>query len=285
MAGRRLRSLSSPALFLALLHAACMPASWGAGALLHPSRRALTTPRPAGAEDVAFESGGLKLRGWLFRGPGKRRGTVIYLHGSADNRASGVYIAERFLKRGFDALAYDSRAHGESDGDACTYGYFEKEDLRKALDLLTVKPVVAIGVSLGGAVALQAAAEDSRIAAVVAVATFSDIRTVAAERAPFVASRANIDAAFRLAEQQAGFKADDASPVKAAERIRVPVLLIHGQLDHETFPQHSERVLAALHGEKRLLLAPDAGHNDALRPEVWTEIDTWLDQVLARVKP
>ena len=262
-----------------------MPASWGAGALLHPSRRALTTPRPAGAEDVAFESGGLKLRGWLFRGPGKRRGTVIYLHGSADNRVSGVYIAERFLKRGFDALAYDSRAHGESDGDACTYGYFEKEDLRKALDLLTVKPVVAIGVSLGGAVALQAAAEDSRIAAVVAVATFSDIRTVAAERAPFVASRANIDAAFRLAEQQAAFKADEASPVKAAERIRVPVLLIHGRADHETFPQHSERVLAALHGEKRLLLIPGAGHNDSLRPEVWAEIDTWLDQVLARVKP
>ena len=144
---------------------------------------------------------------------------------------------------------------------------------------------MVIGVSLGGAVALQAAAEDPRIAAVVAVATFSDIRTVATERAPFVASRADIDAAFRLAEQQAGFKADDASPLKAAARIRVPVLLIHGQLDHETFPQHSERVLAALQGEKRLLLVPGAGHNDALRTEVWTEIDTWLDQVLVKVKP
>ena len=100
-----------------------------------------------------------------------------------------------------------------------------------------VRPVVVIGVSLGGAVALQAAAEDSRIAAVVAVATFSDIRMVSrTERAPFIASRADIDAAFQLAEQQAGFKADEASPVKAAERIRVPVFLIHGQADHETFP-------------------------------------------------
>jgi uncharacterized protein len=285
MAGLGLRSLASPALFLALVQAACLPASWGAAALLHPSRRALATPRPDAAEDVAFDSGGLKLKGWLFRGPGQRRGTVIYMHGSADNRASGVYIAERFLKRGFDALAYDSRAHGESEGDACTYGYYEKEDLRKALDLLASRPIVVIGVSLGGAVALQAAAEDPRIAAVVAVATFSDIRTVATERAPFVASRADIDAAFRLAEQQASFKADDASPLKAAVRIRVPVLLVHGQLDHETFPQHSERVLAALQGEKRLLLVPGAGHNDALRPQVWTEIDTWLDQVLAKVEP
>jgi alpha-beta hydrolase superfamily lysophospholipase len=257
-----------------------MPASWGAGALLHPSRRVLATPRPAGAEDVAFDSGGLKLKGWLFRGPGQRRGTVVYMHGSADNRASGVYIAERFLKRGFDALAYDSRAHGESEGGACTYGYYEKQDLRKALDLLASRPIVVIGVSLGGAVALQAAAEDSRIAAVVSVATFSDIRTVATERAPFVASRANVDAAFRLAEQQAGFNADDVSPLRAAERIRVPVFLIHGQRDRETLPRHSERVLAALHGEKRLLLVPGAGHNDALRPDVWTEIDAWLDRVL-----
>jgi hypothetical protein len=272
-------------LVFAFLQVGCMPASWGAGALLHPSRRALTTPRPDTAEDVAFESGGLKLRGWQFHGSGKRRGTVIYLHGSADNRASGVYIAERYLKRGFDALIYDSRAHGESEGNACTYGYYEKVDLRKALDLLTVRPVVLIGVSLGGAVALQAAAEDSRIAAVVAVATFSDIRTVATERAPFIASRADIDAAFRLAEQQAGFNADEASPVRAAERIFVPVFLIHGQADRETFPQHSQRVLAALHGEKRLLLVPGAGHNDALRPEVWTEIDTWLDQILAKVTP
>jgi pimeloyl-ACP methyl ester carboxylesterase len=285
MAGLRLRSLASPALFLALAQAACLPASWGAGALLHPSRRALATPRPDGAQDVSFESGGLKLRGWLFRGHGQRRGTLIYLHGSADNRASGLSIADRFLKRGFDVLAYDSRAHGESEGNACTYGYYEKDDLRKALDLLPVRPVVVLGVSLGGAVALQAAAEEPRIAAVVAVATFSDLRTVATERAPFIATRRDIEAAFRLAEQQAGFRADEASPVKAAERIRVPVLLIHGQGDHETFPQHSERVLAALHGEKRLLLVPGAGHNDALRPEVWTEIDTWLDQVLARVKP
>jgi pimeloyl-ACP methyl ester carboxylesterase len=130
-----------------MLPVACMPPSWGAGALLHPSRRALTTPRPSGAQDVSFESGGLKLRGWLFQDSGERRGTVVYLHGSADNRASGVNIVQRFLKRGFDALAYDSRAHGESEGDACTYGYYEKGDLSRAIDSLKVRPVVVFGVS------------------------------------------------------------------------------------------------------------------------------------------
>jgi alpha-beta hydrolase superfamily lysophospholipase len=234
--------LASVALGWALLLAGCIPASWGAGGLLHPSRRPLSVARPAGAQDVEFDSDGVKLKGWLLRGPGPRRGTVIYLHGSADNRGSGLYLADRFLYRGFDALLYDSRAHGESGGDACTYGYFEKKDLGRAIDLAPSRPVVVFGVSLGAAVALQAAAEDARIAAIVAVATFSDIRTVAAERAPFFASKGNIDAAFRLAEEQAHFRADKASPVKAAARIRVPVLLIHGASDKETPPSHSERV-------------------------------------------
>jgi dipeptidyl aminopeptidase/acylaminoacyl peptidase len=39
---------------------------------------------------------------------------------------------------------------------------------------------------------------------------------------------------------------DDVSPVRAAARITVPVLLIHGAADVETPPAHSERVRAAL---------------------------------------
>ena len=266
-------------LAMALTLAACMPASWGAGALLHPSRRPLTTARPRGAETVEIRGDGVRLRGWLFRTSTPRRGSIIYLHGSADNRASGIHLAERFLPRGFDVLMYDSRAHGESEGEACTHGYYEKRDLSRAIDSLGALPVAAIGVSLGGAVALQAAADDPRIAAVVAIAAFSDLRTVARERAPFFASERNIADAFALAEQQARFRVDEASPVAAAVRIRVPVLLIHGERDVDTPPTHSQRILAALPGPKRLLLLPGAGHNDPLRDVVWNEVAAWLDDV------
>jgi alpha-beta hydrolase superfamily lysophospholipase len=258
-----------------------MPPSWGAGGLLHPYRRRLTTPRPAGAEDVEIVgAGGVKLRGWRFAGAG-RRGTVVYLHGSSDNRASGLALAQRYTARGFDVLLYDSRAHGESEGEACTFGYYEKDDLRRAIDGIRNPPVIAIGVSLGGAVALQAAAVDRRITAVIAVATFSDLRTVATERAPRIASARNIDDAFRLAEQMAHFRVDDVNPAAMARDIHVPVMLIHGQDDHETPPEHSRRVFAALNEPKRLLLVPGAGHNDVLRSEVWTAIDEWVDGLVA----
>ncbi len=268
-----------------LIQVRCMPSSWGANALLHPAHKPVKVPRPPGSEDVTIEGDGVRLKGWFFKGRDPSRGTVIYQHGSADNRASGVSIAQRFVDRGFDALIYDSRAHGQSEGAACTYGYYEKKDLSRVIDWLPHKRVVLLGVSLGAAVALQAAADDSRIATVIAVATFCDLRTVGTERAPFFATKGEIRSAFRLAEEQGKFKVDEVSPVLAAARIRAPVFLIHGQVDKDTPPSHSERVYAALAGPKRLLLVPGAGHKDALRAGVWEQIDSWIDGIVPKVEP
>jgi pimeloyl-ACP methyl ester carboxylesterase len=181
-------------------------------------------------------------------------------------------------------VAYDSRAHGESEGDACTYGYYEKNDLSRVLDTISASgPVLLMGSSLGAAVALQTAAEDKRVAIVVAVATFSDLRTVASERAPFFASKGNIDDALRIAENLAKFKVDDVSPVLAASRIQIPVLVIHGEFDKETPPSHSVRVHGALQGPKELVLVPHAGHNDSINAGSWTAIDAWIERwILAK---
>jgi alpha-beta hydrolase superfamily lysophospholipase len=58
----------------------------------------------------------------------------VYLHGVADNRSSAVGVIEWFTPRGFDVIAYDSRAHGQSDGTVCTYGFYEKRDLKGVID-------------------------------------------------------------------------------------------------------------------------------------------------------
>ncbi|HEX3903225.1 MAG TPA: alpha/beta fold hydrolase [Polyangia bacterium] len=257
------------------LLSSCMPPSWAANALLHPPRRPVTQVPAAKFEKVDLDVG-IHLAGWLFRTERPRRGLVVYLHGVGDNRASGIGIAAHFTALGFDVLAYDSRAHGESGGDACTYGFYEKRDLSRALDQMAPGPVLAFGISLGAGVALQAAAEDPRIALVVAVSTYSDLRTVASERAPFFASRGNIAEAFRIAEAEAAFRADEVSPAAAAAKIHAPVLVIHGADDHETPPAHSERVYRALAGPKKLVLVPGAHHNDALTADAWKQIDGWI---------
>lgn len=264
-------------LFIALAAVASQLPAYGAGALLHPARRPMTGGPPATCQDETFNGDGVELRGWRCHSSGQRRGTLVYLHGVADNRMSATGVIDRFGKRGFDVIAYDSRAHGDSPGDICTYGFFEKRDLFRVLDTVDAGPIVLIGTSLGAAVALQEAALDARVTTVVAAETFSDLRTVATERAPFFFTPGTIARAFRLAEQQGHFDVDAVSPVAAARTIRIPVLLVHGAADADTPPDHSRRVLAALSGPKRLILVPGAGHNASLRGEVWDDIDQWLD--------
>jgi uncharacterized protein len=203
---------------------------------------------------------------------------VVYLHGVADNRRSARSVISRFLPRGFDVVAYDSRANGESSGEACTYGFYEKRDLQAVVASLAPGPVVLVGGSLGAAVALQAAAGDPRVSAVVAVETFADLRTIATERAPSFFSNGAIRRGLALAEWLGRFTVDDVSPVRSAARLTIPVLVVHGDADTDTPTAHSRRVAAALAGPKRLLLVPGAGHNQSLQDDVWFEIERWIDE-------
>lgn len=257
--------------------------SAGAGALLHPGRRPLTTARPAGCADETFTGADVRLQGWRCAATAARRGTIVYLHGVADNRAGAASVAERFGPLGFDVVAYDSRAHGASDGDACTYGFHEKADLARVLDTLETGPVVLVGASLGAAVALQTAAVDRRVSAVVAAETFSDLRTVAAERAPWIIKAGSFGRALGIAERRGRFRVDDVNPARAAASIAVPVFLVHGEADRETPPAHSRRVFEALAGPRRFELVPGAGHSQSLVPRVWDDIARWLDEVLPSV--
>ena len=248
-----------------------------AGGLLHPAKRTALPAVPSQCAEREFAGSGVTLRGWSCGADGARRGTIVYLHGIADNRGSGVGTIRRFTAQGFDVVAYDSRAHGLSEGETCTYGYFEKADLGRVMDTLPEGPVILIGTSLGAAVALQAAALDPRVSGVIAAEVFSDLETVARDRAPFFLTDRTIRKAFVVAEERGSFHVADVSPVEAARHIRVPVLFIHGAADTETAPAHSVRVLGALAGPKRLILVEGAGHNRSLSdPAVWIEIDTWL---------
>jgi uncharacterized protein len=278
MAGRLVGAVIAAALISAAL---IMAPSIAAGGLLYPARHALRAAIPPGCENREFQGDDVTLRGWQCGSIGKRRGTIIYLHGVADNRGSSVGVVQRFTPRGFDVVAYDSRRHGQSPGEVCTYGFVEKRDLRRVIDGLSAGPVILIGTSLGAAVALQEAAADPRVVSVVAAESFSDLRTVATERAPWYLPGPVIRKAFIVAEQRGRFLVDAVSPLQAARTITAPVLLIHGAEDTETAPAHSQRIFDALGGPRRLMLVPGAGHNQSLYgPGVWGEIERWIEEAL-----
>ncbi len=104
---------------------------------------------------------------------------------------------------------------------------------------------------------------------------FSDLETIARERAPWFASRGQIREGLEIAGHVGHFDVAAVSPVAAAARVHVPVLLVHGALDAETTPEHSRRVFAVLAGPKRLRIVEGATHNDALGT-VWGEAEAWI---------
>ena len=110
---------------------------------------------------------------------------------------------------------------------------------------------------------------------------FSDLETVARERAPRLLPEWAIRRAFALAQDRAEFLVAQASPVALAARVAAPVLLIHGSADVETTIAHSERVLQALAGPAVLIRVEGAGHNQSSGGQVWDEIDTWIQGAVA----
>ena len=123
------------------------------------------------------------------------------------------------------------------------------------------------------------------LAAFCALAAFGYAQLPATERAPRLFTAGVLRRAFQRAGTDGHFDVDAVSPAHAAASIHVPVLLIHGDADIDTPPDHSRRIFAALNGPKRLILVPGGTHNSALRPEVWREIDQWIDRALSTPPP
>jgi hypothetical protein len=117
---------------------------------------------------VAFDtSDGLKLRGWYV--PSRNGAAVVLTPG----RSGPVAHARMLARHGFGVLMFDRRGEGESQGDFNAYGWEGARDLEAAVTFLAHRPDVepgrigGLGLSVGGEMLLEAAAEDARLRAVV----------------------------------------------------------------------------------------------------------------------
>ena len=145
-------------------------------------------------EEIAFTADdGVPLSGWWVPVE-KARGTVILVHGLNRSRIEMVRKTSFLHGKGWNALLFDLRHHGKSGGTVSSFGHFEKRDVHAAADLARQKmigfssrqgetgatrssaPVVLWGVSLGGASAALAAAEDPKVAALVCDSSYRSLR-------------------------------------------------------------------------------------------------------------
>ena len=197
-------------------------------------------------------------------------------HGVSDNRTGILGHAEFLLRHGYNVVMMDARAHGESGGNMATYGWKERYDTVAITDALysseAVQHVGALGVSMGAAIALQSAAVEKRIEAVVAEGPFANLREVSYDYAGFDTSPWLGKTLFRPATifglnamiEAGGFQPDDVSPEKAVIVREFPIFLICGTRDHRIPCRHAEGIYQAARGPKQLWEVAGAGHASAL---------------------
>jgi len=262
-----------------------------APSFLHPIRRALTPDliREADAS-FTFSGGqredfnvrapdGILLRGWIVRPQHPNGSWVLLFHGVADNRIGVVSQSEFLLRAGYSVVMMDARAHGASEGPIATYGWLERNDTKSIIDALlhsesstSFSHIFALGESMGAGIALQSAAADPRIEAVVAEASFANLREASYDYAGLRRSPLFGMTVFRpfswtllyRGEELTGFPIAEVSPEKAVASRPFPVLLICDEKDEALPCRHTRRIYAAARGPKQLWEVPGAFHTAAL---------------------
>jgi fermentation-respiration switch protein FrsA (DUF1100 family) len=225
-------------------------------------------------KDVYFKTGdGVLLNAWYV--PAKsHQPTIVFAHGNGGNLGDRYNVISMFIKQGYGFLAFDYRGYGKSKGYPSEQGLYR--DFEAATRFLEEKqrvPVskqIAMGGSLGSAVALDAASKKS-YRAVIAYSCFTT--------APDVAEH------LRDTNQMGWLRylpprlimRQHYDSLKKVGKIKSPIIYLQGTQD-KMMPLWMAKKLYQATGAKykKLLIIPDAGHNSSL--------EAGSDQLLVALK-
>jgi dipeptidyl aminopeptidase/acylaminoacyl peptidase len=230
----------------------------------------------------SMERGALRVRlEWARPRLGGRAPAVI-VHPEAGHEAREMRgVLFDLASRGWVAVAADYR---RTDRRGTLFAWRERSDPLALWDRVASDPgvdparIALLGFSQGGVYSLVIAAESQRAAAVVAYYPVTDFAAwldepgrSAGARWVFRRIRGHFyrQSGARSEEEFATFLAR-ASPLRHAERIRAPVLLVHGTRDRSASIVESRRLAARLRGLGRsveLLEVDGAGHVFNFRDE------------------
>ena len=230
----------------------------------HPDHQEYTTPAADGQtyEEIQFQSkDGTKLSGWFIPAKSNALGTVIHLHGNAQNMSAHYSMVSWLPDNGFNLFVFDYRGYGKSEGKVSRKGVYEDSiaaikhiKSRKDIDQ---KKIILFGQSIGGANAL-AVAGNNRFDGVVGIASdsaFSSYKRVAMDNTTLLKPLAALLIRNKL------------SPKNAVQNIApVPLLLIHGTADQVVPYKHAQRLLEKADDPKELWTVQGGHHTEALGP-------------------
>ncbi|MEO1033148.1 MAG: alpha/beta fold hydrolase [Bacteroidota bacterium] len=197
------------------------------------------------------------------------KGVVILVHGIGGCKEHFLSTSALLAKNGIESILVDLRAHGKSGGIYTTYGFKEKKDIFKLVNVVKEKsPNLSIGIwgnSLGGAIAIQALEYDERINFGVIESTFTDLSQIVYDYKKRYLKGFGIrflsDYALDRAGKIGDFNPESVRPLQSVKHIGQPVLIAHGNADQSIGFKYGKALYANLKTtEKEFIEVENGGH-------------------------
>ncbi|MGK7940952.1 MAG: alpha/beta hydrolase [Crocosphaera sp.] len=253
--------------------------------IFKPSSTVETTPADLGLsyEDIWLsvttpQGKQQKIHGWWIDSQQYTDKVLLYLHGNGGNISHNLGPIKTFCEQGFSVFIIDYRGYGRSEKQFPTESEVYR-DAQRAWDYLVeqrhIKPqnIFIYGHSLGGAIAIDLGVRQPNVAGVIVENTFTSMK----EMVDYLGSFYQLFPTDFILHQ----RFDSLSKLRL---LQVPLLLIHG-IEDRTVPSYmSERLFQAATIPKRILLVPDASHNNvgAIAPEQYIRTLQEFRELVAR---
>lgn len=220
-------------------------------------------------EDVTVTTAdGLNLVGWFV--PAQNGAVIIMQHGYKSTRQELLNEAEMMYRHGYGILLTTVRAHDFSEGEQITFGMKEVNDLEAWYQYLLSRNdfdherIGILGNSFGGMLAIEFAAQNPNIKAVVADCAFSSLNDTVSTSVTYFTDLPAFPFAPLIvfwAERETGFKTEDVDATKWIAQISPrPVFLMQGGADVVISAESGQRLYDAAGEPKELWFDPALGH-------------------------
>lgn len=215
---------------------------------------------------------GLRLAGWVFSPASTQRpkATIAFFHGVRHNRGTMLTRIEFMLRAGYRCVAFDHRAHGESQGRKTTFGFYESRDVAAVLNFIRQRwpgePCVAHGISMGAAAICFAGKCVGGPDAVILESLYHDIGNAFRSRLthgypPWF--RRFGPGIIWLTERRTGMRLPQVVPADHIGNLAPsPILLMTGTEDRHASPHEARRLYERCGDPRELWIVPGATHYD-----------------------
>jgi uncharacterized protein len=211
---------------------------------------------------------GYSMKG-VFLKPLQTMNTVIICHGVTENKINSMKYARMFERLGFNAVVYDHRRHGESEGKTTSYGHYEKLDLQKVVHAVReeIGDTALLGIhgeSMGAAtMLLYAGTVENGADFYVSDCAFSNfpklLEKIFRDSVP-ISPKYTLPFANIFLRLRDGYSLSEVNPLKAVVNIDKPVLFIHSEPDSLIPVDMSKQLFDAKQGDKVLKLFEKGEH-------------------------